>query len=335
MEIQVGNDTVPVSVWEDNDSNSYRGSIGIACFSLANMQTFRKIPDLVKSFRRQNPNVEIILVGTKCDLRRKNDKDSVPSPLGEEFYLKLRCAGYIECSSCTGINIAELWQYTAMVLKRRPLNRRVYLVGAPKDEASITTPIPQKHNVKMDFQRKDPIFLEFFRLFYPSLRNSLPYLTYNQLEKVLQSMFKKAPPRFKYALKHGLRPNSYFIQQPVLLEQMQFPNYQLPTTPYVIDTNLNKQYEIERPNPAPQEIQPSPQNIQQPYIQQYPMGYQQYQPYITPYPIQSPKRKKRSKKSKSKQADRLCYQTQWNTMDQKISKKRVDFVGFPYYSQNT
>lgn len=92
--------------------------ICILCFSIDNSHSLESIENIyMPEINEYIPNVPIILVGLKCDLRnstkdyqRDLEKESIPKTTGEEIKEKIGAKHYIECSSKEGINICEVFE---------------------------------------------------------------------------------------------------------------------------------------------------------------------------------------------------------------------------------
>jgi small GTP-binding protein len=62
-------DTAGQEKFQSMVSQFYRGSNGaVLCFDICNRETFESVPKWITEIRKGNPDIDIILCGTKCDL---------------------------------------------------------------------------------------------------------------------------------------------------------------------------------------------------------------------------------------------------------------------------
>ncbi|KAI3938731.1 hypothetical protein MKW98_011883 [Papaver atlanticum] len=111
---------------------SYRGAdIFVLAFSLLSRASFENVlKKWMPELRRFAPNVPIILVGTKLDLRDNRgymndhmDYGAITSAQGEELRKQIGAAAYIECSSKTQQNIKAVFD-TAIKAVLQPPKRK-------------------------------------------------------------------------------------------------------------------------------------------------------------------------------------------------------------------
>ncbi|KAI3845697.1 hypothetical protein C5167_051113 [Papaver somniferum] len=111
---------------------SYRGAdIFVLAFSLLSRASYENVlKKWMPELRRFAPNVPIILVGTKLDLRDNRgymndhmDYGAITSAQGEELRKQIGAAAYIECSSKTQQNIKAVFD-TAIKAVLQPPKRK-------------------------------------------------------------------------------------------------------------------------------------------------------------------------------------------------------------------
>ncbi|GFS41198.1 RHO-related protein from plants 9 [Actinidia rufa] len=116
---------------------SYRGAdIFVLAFSLISRASYENVlkkwmPELC----RFAPNVPIVLVGTKLDLREGRGYDSyeadhmganvITPALGEELRKQIGAAAYIECSSKTQQNVKAVFDTAIKVVLQPPRRKEV------------------------------------------------------------------------------------------------------------------------------------------------------------------------------------------------------------------
>lgn len=96
----------------------------ILCFSIMNRASYENvISKWCPEVRHHCPQVPIILVGTKTDLR-KEGKESISHSEGKQLGNKIKAAKYLECSAIRNEGLNEIF-YEAIrtVVKRKPKKR--------------------------------------------------------------------------------------------------------------------------------------------------------------------------------------------------------------------
>ena len=89
-----------------------RGASGaLLMFDMAVLFTFNKLNDWVKLFRKFDPNLPIVLLGSKFDLKNRTVQDEYV----EKFISENNIKTYLRTSSKTGLNVKEafnslLWE---------------------------------------------------------------------------------------------------------------------------------------------------------------------------------------------------------------------------------
>ncbi|XP_072966520.1 rac-like GTP-binding protein 2 [Typha angustifolia] len=113
---------------------SYRGAdIFVLAFSLISRASYENVlKKWMPELRRFAPNVPIVLVGTKLDLR--DDKgyladhpsaSTITSAQGEELRKQIGAAAYIECSSKTQQNIKAVFDTAIKVVLQPPRRKEI------------------------------------------------------------------------------------------------------------------------------------------------------------------------------------------------------------------
>ncbi|XXG48024.1 hypothetical protein AAC387_Pa02g2571 [Persea americana] len=113
---------------------SYRGAdVFVLAFSLLSRASYENVlKKWMPELRRFAPNVPIVLVGTKLDLR--NDKGyladhveatTITSAQGEELRKQIGAAAYIECSSKTQQNVKAVFDTAIKVVLQPPKRKEI------------------------------------------------------------------------------------------------------------------------------------------------------------------------------------------------------------------
>ncbi|XP_031487025.1 rac-like GTP-binding protein 2 [Nymphaea colorata] len=120
---------------------SYRGAdVFVLAFSLVSKASYENVlKKWMPELRRFAPNVPIVLVGTKLDLREDCVADhliaaSVTTAQGEELRRQIGAAAYIECSSKTQQNIKSIFDTAIKVVLQPP--RRKETIKKKKKRSS-------------------------------------------------------------------------------------------------------------------------------------------------------------------------------------------------------
>ncbi|KAI3724858.1 hypothetical protein L1987_64625 [Smallanthus sonchifolius] len=113
---------------------SYRGAdIFLLAFSLISRASYENVlKKWMPELRRFAPNVPVVLVGTKLDLRNDNGYladhagyDVITSAQGEELRKQIGAAAYIECSSKTQQNVKAAFDTAIKVVLQPPRRKEV------------------------------------------------------------------------------------------------------------------------------------------------------------------------------------------------------------------
>ncbi|KAD6454724.1 hypothetical protein E3N88_09430 [Mikania micrantha] len=113
---------------------SYRGAdIFLLAFSLISRASYENVlKKWMPELRRFAPNVPVVLVGTKLDLRNDNGyladhigSNVITSAQGEELRKQIGASAYIECSSKTQQNVKAVFDTAIKVVLQPPRRREV------------------------------------------------------------------------------------------------------------------------------------------------------------------------------------------------------------------
>ncbi|KAI3912828.1 hypothetical protein MKW92_034127 [Papaver armeniacum] len=128
---------------------SYRGAdIFVLAFSLLSRASYENVlKKWMPELRRFAPNVPIILVGTKLDLRDNRgymndhmDYGAITSAQGEELRKQIGAAAYIECSSKTQQNIKAVFDTAIKAVLQPPKRKEMPKMRRPRSTSrSIMT----------------------------------------------------------------------------------------------------------------------------------------------------------------------------------------------------
>ncbi|KAJ6857026.1 hypothetical protein NC651_038655 [Populus alba x Populus x berolinensis] len=143
---------------------SYRGAdIFVLAFSLISRASYENVlKKWMPELRRFAPNVPIVLVGTKLDLREDRgylvdhiNSNVITSAQGEELRKQIGAAAYIECSSKTQQNVKAVFDTAIKVVIQPP--RRKEMARKKRSRSAgctialtIWTSNPDIENPKMD-----------------------------------------------------------------------------------------------------------------------------------------------------------------------------------------
>ncbi|GER30667.1 Rac-like GTP-binding protein 2 [Striga asiatica] len=100
------------------------GAVGKTCMLIC--YTSNKFPTWMPELRRFAPNVPVVLVGTKLDLRDDRGylaDHVITTAQGEELRKQIGAAAYIECSSKTQQNVKAVFD-TAIKVVLQPSRRK-------------------------------------------------------------------------------------------------------------------------------------------------------------------------------------------------------------------
>ncbi|KAK1311569.1 Rac-like GTP-binding protein 2 [Acorus calamus] len=113
---------------------SYRGAdIFVLAFSLISRASYENVmKKWMPELRRFAPNVPVVLVGTKLDLRENKGyladhpgATAITYAQGEELRKQIGAAGYIECSSKTQQNVKAVFDTAIKVVLQPPRRKEI------------------------------------------------------------------------------------------------------------------------------------------------------------------------------------------------------------------
>ncbi|KAH7682211.1 Small GTPase superfamily Ras-type protein [Dioscorea alata] len=139
--VVVDGSTVNLGLWDtagQEDYNrlrplSYRGAdVFLMAFSLISKASYENIhKKWVPELKHYSPNVPIVLVGTKLDLRddlqflsEHQSVTPISTAQGEELKRMIGAVAYIECSSKTQQNVKSVFDAAIRVVLRPPKHKR-------------------------------------------------------------------------------------------------------------------------------------------------------------------------------------------------------------------
>ncbi|KAI5191577.1 hypothetical protein NECID01_1527 [Nematocida sp. AWRm77] len=97
----------------------------LVCFSLNSMRSLENIGERwkeeIEHFCKDAPR---ILVGMKADLRRKTDANLITEKIAIDMARHISAKSYVECSSCTGENVEEVFHMAMDILLGRTRKRK-------------------------------------------------------------------------------------------------------------------------------------------------------------------------------------------------------------------
>ncbi|CAM6098329.1 unnamed protein product [Calypogeia fissa] len=133
--------TVNVGLWDTAGQDDYNrlrsliyrdADVFLLAFSLINKASFENVSKKwVPELRHYAPQVPIILVGTKMDLRDDNSfldghrtASKIPRSQGEDLKRQIRGAAYVECSSKTQQNLKVIFNAAVNVVLQPPIEKK-------------------------------------------------------------------------------------------------------------------------------------------------------------------------------------------------------------------
>lgn len=122
--IEVENTLIELNVWDTAGQEVFDAiipltyantNVGILCYSIADRYSFATIEEKwIKELRYHSSDSEIILVGTKSDLRKTdNQKDCVTYEEGEDLAKNIGALAFLECSALEGKNCDKVFNFIA------------------------------------------------------------------------------------------------------------------------------------------------------------------------------------------------------------------------------
>ncbi|XP_049848418.1 ras-related C3 botulinum toxin substrate 1-like [Schistocerca gregaria] len=138
-------DNVPANLglWDTAGSSEYRTlrplsypgtDVFIICFSIFQPESFRNVYEVwYKEIEAACPNVPILLVGTKADLRsvksvidelKTNGEEPITVAQGEHMAQEIGAVKYIECSAKTQMNLSSVFEEAVRCVINKPANKK-------------------------------------------------------------------------------------------------------------------------------------------------------------------------------------------------------------------
>eukprot|EP01089_Gocevia_fonbrunei_P013817 TRINITY_DN362_c0_g3_i1.p1 TRINITY_DN362_c0_g3~~TRINITY_DN362_c0_g3_i1.p1 ORF type:complete len:199 (+),score=41.08 TRINITY_DN362_c0_g3_i1:88-684(+) len=124
VNLTAGDDTIELGLWDTAGQEEYdrlrplsyaNANVFLICFSVVNPTSFENVTSKwYPEVQHFCPNIPIILVGTKYDLRsdektinklKESGQSSISLEQGEDLAKKLKAVKFIECSAFTGHNL--------------------------------------------------------------------------------------------------------------------------------------------------------------------------------------------------------------------------------------
>uniref|UniRef100_A0A1I8QB91 Uncharacterized protein n=1 Tax=Stomoxys calcitrans TaxID=35570 RepID=A0A1I8QB91_STOCA len=95
----------------------------LLCFSVADPNSLENIRlRWLPEIKHYCPNVPLILVGTKIDLRRHRHSKCLSLEQGMDLAKKIKALEYMECSARSGLGVKEIFQVAASSAMERRTN---------------------------------------------------------------------------------------------------------------------------------------------------------------------------------------------------------------------
>lgn len=93
----------------------YMGShVILLCFPVDSPESLDRIPDdWMPELRRICPEVPIVLVANKIDLRAESGGNFVNTETGRKMGAKIKATAYLECSAFSGTNVEHVFEVAA------------------------------------------------------------------------------------------------------------------------------------------------------------------------------------------------------------------------------
>ncbi|KRH92483.1 small GTP-binding protein domain [Pseudoloma neurophilia] len=124
ISIEIKNFPVQLYVWDTAGQEAYdsiipltykQTSIGVLCYSIADKYSFDALEEKwIRELKYHSPESEVVLIGTKSDLRETMAPEQCISyEEGEELARKLGAIGFFECSAKDGKNCKQVFTFIA------------------------------------------------------------------------------------------------------------------------------------------------------------------------------------------------------------------------------
>ena len=129
--IKINNQIIKMQIWDTCGQEVYRSlissfynnaSLALMVYSIDNEDSFNNLEFWLNELRtKANPNINIFLVGNKCDLE---DNRKISKELGQEFYENNKLNLFMESSAKTGFNAENLFVEAAKLLYSQHLKNK-------------------------------------------------------------------------------------------------------------------------------------------------------------------------------------------------------------------
>lgn len=140
-DILVNGQVVSLSVWDTAGQHEYdrlrslsypMTDVFVICFSIDSRISYRNVKDQwFSEVRHYCPDIPIVLVGTKVDLRGEKDPDkkvkaNISLEEGRSLAQKIKAVSYVECSAKTGSGVQQMFEEAIQAcLAPRKTHKRV------------------------------------------------------------------------------------------------------------------------------------------------------------------------------------------------------------------
>jgi len=147
VNITAGKETIELGLWDTAGQEEYdrlrplsyaNANVFLICFSLVNPISFENItakwhPEVMHFC----PNVPLVLVGTKVDLRkddtvleklRQNGQQPITTAQGQELAKKLKAFKYLECSARTRENLKNVFDEAIKAVFFAPKKKKTCVI---------------------------------------------------------------------------------------------------------------------------------------------------------------------------------------------------------------
>lgn len=137
-DILIKNKPITLEIWDTAGQEDYdrlmplnypNTEILIICFSIANMETYKRVKHKwIPEINHYSPNTSIVLVGCKTDLRYdsglieelvKRGESCISSEMGRELCSEIKGMAYFECSALENKGVNEVFEFCASVVYKR------------------------------------------------------------------------------------------------------------------------------------------------------------------------------------------------------------------------
>jgi len=117
--VMVDNQQINLGLWDTAGQEDYdrlrplsypQTNVFLVCFSLISEDSYHNITEKwVPEVSHHAPGVPLLLVGTKCDLRKDPKHKCMATEMGEKLKQDIHAVKYMECSALTQENLKEVF----------------------------------------------------------------------------------------------------------------------------------------------------------------------------------------------------------------------------------